>query len=389
MRMIFTGLVLLVLISFSPVLGKSDSCLDSFRDFKPIEVKANPAHPFDDYDSVISMAWYGECILAGSTNGLWLYDIHQPEKPIMLAHLSDRAISYIAVNPHNMMIAFNLFHESTVYFISPDQMVSTWNAQNQSIRDISFSPDGSLMVVASAKITDTETEYGLNYDSIVQILDASRNVVMSIPSDLDSSAPETIVTQAIFSEDNKHLFTYNLRQGYDSDKVTYWDVGTGKKVWNYDDLFRNLKRIPDTDPLYITDASMSNRIAALGGRDGVQDWDDYYGTAVHLWDVTTQQRLGYFVVSRRGKGPDEPLTDLTLNHDGSILVTGQSNGAVRFWNTKNVSEMTGSVQVRYSISQLLYDATDRYLAIRDGNEVVVWDIEMNIPISTFDTTQLH
>lgn len=389
MRLIFTGLVVLVLISFSPILGKADSCLESFRDFDPVQAKVNP-NPTDrleDYASDISMAWYGECILVGSAKGLWLYDIDRYYMPTMLAHLNERAITKVAVNPRDNTIAFNVAQEPKVYFINPDKTISTWKARGDGIEDIAFSPAGSLIAVASAKIMDTETEYGLNYDSIVQILDASRNVIMSIPSDTDSSALETIVTKVIFSDDSKHLFTYNLRQGYDSDKVTYWDVGTGKKVWNYDDLFQNLKRIPDTDPLYIANASMSNRIAALGGKDGVQDWDDYYGTAVHLWDVTTQQRLGYFVVSRRGKGPDEPLTDLTLNHDGSILVTGQSNGAVRFWNTKNVSEMTGSIQFASSISLLLYDPSDRYLAIQDGCEVVVWDIEMNIPISTFDATQ--
>jgi WD40 repeat protein len=372
----------------SSLAAKPVGCLDHFRNFKTVQIDLKPTVRLEEEASQIITAWYGECILVGTKYGLSLYDIHQPDESIALAHINERAIENIAVNPRDMTIAFNVARDSTVYFIKQDKAISTWKAEEDAIRAISFSSDGAFTAVASAKIIDTETEYGLYYDSVIHILDTSRNVLINIPSDHDSSAPETIVTKAIFSDDNKHLFTYNLRQGYDSDTVTYWDIQTGKKVWNYDDLFENLKWIPGTDPLWITDASMSNHIVALGGKAGVNDWDDYNGTAVHLWDVDTQQRLGYVAISYSNSGKDdEHLTELTFNHDGSILVTGQNSGFVRFWNTKNTTEITGSIQFRFAISQLAYDSSDKYLAIQDGKELVIWGIEMNIPISTFDVIQ--
>jgi WD40 repeat protein len=386
MRLIFTGLVIFVLISFSPVLGKTDSCLESFRDFDPVEAKVNPTNRNEDYDSVISMAWYGECILAGSTNGLWLYDIHQPDTPITLAHINERAITNVAVNPRDNAIAFSVAQEPMIYFINPDETVSTRKSQGDVVTYISYSSDGSLIAVASAKIMGRDTElWGLYYDSAIQILNNLQVVIASIPSSSDRTY--VIVTKSIFSVDNQHLLTHDVREGYFGDEATYWDIQTGKKVWDYNDLFMNRKSIPDTDPLYLSMLSMNGHIAGLGGLDGVMDWDDYYGTAVHLWDVNTQQRLGYVVISRRGGSHDNPLTDLAFNHEGSILVTGQSDGSVRFWNTKNVSEMTGSIQLRSSISQISYDMGDRYLAIRDGNEVVVWDTEMNVEVSAFDVVK--
>ncbi|MBI1281812.1 MAG: hypothetical protein GC179_27050 [Anaerolineaceae bacterium] len=384
MRLIL--ILFLLSVSFvSPLAAKQEGCLESFRDSKTVQINVKPTVRLEYEDSQIITAWYGECILVGTKYGLSIYDIHQPDKSIALAHITERAIENITVNPQDMTIAFNVARDSTVYFIKPDKTILTWKAEEDAIRAISFSPDGNLMAVASAKIIDTETEYGLYYDSVIHILDASRNVIMTIPSDHDSSAPETIVTKTIFSDDSKHLFTYNLRQGYDSDKVTYWDIQTGKKVWNYDDLFENLKWIFGTDPLWITKASMSDHIAAFGGKDGVNDWDDYNGTAVHLWNVDTQQRLGYVAISYSNSGKDEEhLTDLTLNHDGSILVTAQNNGAVRFWDTNNDIEISKGIQEKSSVSQLQYDSSEWYLSLLADNKIVVWDTETLEKVSSFD-----
>ncbi len=383
MRLIFTALMMSMFL-VHPILEIQDSCLESFHNFETVKAEVNPTVRNVDYEGFTSLAWYGECMLVGSANGLMLYDIQRPYRTVILANINDRVITHVAVNPNDMTIAFNVDQEPTIYFISPEHKVSTWMAEGDAINDISFSPDGSLMAIASAKIMGEETELaGLYYDSNVQILDSSQTVVATIPSDLDSSAAVTIVTETTFGGDNKHLFTYNFRPGYYGDKVTYWDIYASKKVWNYDDLFANLDWMTETDPLWITNASMSDHIVALGGIDRVHDWDDYAGTAVHLWDVDTQQRLGYAVISRRSRTYNEPLTDLAFTHESSVFVTGQSNGMVRFWNTKNATEMTGSIQLSSSISQLLFDSSDRYLAILTDDEVSVWDINLSVIASAF------
>ncbi len=133
MRLIFTGLVLLTLISFSPVLGKTDSCLDSFRDFDPIEAKIISTTQDVDYDSEAAITWYGKCILVGSTKGLLLYDISQPNAPIVLAHVDAKAITNMAANPQNMTIAFNVAQDENRQTVEGIKkitkgVVGQWNA---------------------------------------------------------------------------------------------------------------------------------------------------------------------------------------------------------------------------------------------------------------------
>ena len=129
---------------------------------------------------------------------------------------------------------------------------------------------------------------------------------------------------------------------------------------------------------------MKGHIAALGGLDGVMDWDDYYGTAVHLWDVNTQKRLGYIIISRRGGSNNHPLTDLALNHDGSILITAQNNGAVRFWNTSDDSEIPKGIQEIVLITRILYNVNEKYLALQSAQGVSIWDTETREKVSTFN-----
>ena len=100
MKFRFLYLVLFALLPvFSPIRAESESCIDAFHSFSPIEPEVHPTLRNEIYGHVI--AWYTDsrCLVVGSTTGLWLYDIDQPDHPLMLAQFDEGVINHVAVNP--------------------------------------------------------------------------------------------------------------------------------------------------------------------------------------------------------------------------------------------------------------------------------------------------
>lgn len=104
-RLLWMTIGALFLIA-SPIYAQNDNCIARFHPIAPIEPEINPTGREGGY--WYEMTWYGEtrCFLISSTAGLWLYDIEQPDSPLLLASSGGRAIRSIAVNPANLSIAF-------------------------------------------------------------------------------------------------------------------------------------------------------------------------------------------------------------------------------------------------------------------------------------------
>ncbi len=364
MRLRLFPFVILVLILCSTVSGQATSCLDAFRAFRMVEPMVGPSARNQSY--LPTMAWYGECIVVGASDGLWLYDPKRIDDGVQLARIEDRAINNVAVNPETLVIAFGIAREPVVHLINPDSSVSSVRASGDAVTDITFSSDGSMIAVASSDIVGDE---GFYYYPRVQVWDADWRLVASLQSDDVSFVTKTFVNVAGYS-----VVIHKNRQGYFGDEVEYWDLETVSRRWDYSDLLRSLEVWTARDPLLVLSVSSRNQILALGGLDGYHDWDDYLGTAVHIWDTNSQQRIHEIVIHTRGLGNDY-LADLSLNSDGLVLATAQNEGIIRLWNTLDGSIIDETNLSIGEIRQLEFSADDQMLSILDKEVIVVLDVE--------------
>ncbi len=359
--------VLLTLVCIFPIQAQPTSCLDAFRSFTPLEPEIHPTARNESYGHVA--AWYADsrCIVVGSQTGLWLYGIDQPDSPLQLAQISERAIGNIAVNPVDSTIAFNVAQEPTVYLIHPDGTSTSLSASGEAVTSIAFSPDGSLLAVASAKIDD---EIGLYYDPRVQIW----NFSVQYQTELLIDDYYDAVNAIFFSPDNQYILTDSMRQGYIGNKVDYWDIANSTKLWSYEDeLFRSIQQWSPNDPFLPFVAIMHDRIVALGGINGWLDYDDYYGTGIHIWDAKTQLRKLEIVVFERGIGVENELVDIAFNSDGTQIASGQTDGLIQFWNVSD-GKQTRAFQSSLDLKAVSFSLDDRFLAVTGEREIQIWDI---------------
>jgi WD40 repeat protein len=367
MRLRFVPLIIFVFIQCLLVSGQNPSCLEMFKDFDILKPTVNPTERNQDYQPV--MAWYRECIVIGSSSGLWLYDLGQPENAVRLAWIEDRAIDNVAVNPKSLTIAFNVAHEPIVYLIHSDAEVSTIAANGQAVTDISFSDDGNLMAVASSDIEDYEGT-GFYYDARVQIWNANSAQAKMLSSDVQ------VIVDTFVTTDGSGVLIHGINSGYIGDVVEFWDLETTSRLWDYRDLLKGLDEWSLDDPMAVLMVESRNHTLALGGLDGYHDWDEYYGTAVHIWDAESRTRSHEIVIHRRGTSRDSYLTSLALNSDGSIVATAQHDGTVRLWNTQDgllLGEFTAFVD---GIYQLLFSPNNELLGVLGDEMVIVLDTDL-------------
>ncbi|MEO8606954.1 MAG: hypothetical protein ABI690_03685 [Chloroflexota bacterium] len=317
------------------------------------------------------MEWYTDsrCILLGSSDGLWLYDVDQPDKPLPLARLSGGAINDIAVNPIDSMIAFSVNEQPIVYLLNTDGTKSILQANGQAITGISFSNDGNWIAIASSDIGDI----GSKFDARVQIWDLSdKKQIAFMKSDTGA------IREMFFTPDNHYLLTDGVLSGYIGDHIEYWDTATASRVWDYNELWTSFghKSADDPFPLLVLKIAMKGHNIAFGGLYGYMDYDEYYGHAIQSWDAELREPKFEIILSRRGSGePEVGVSNLTFNSDGSVLVSSSSNGIVQFWKMTDGSEIDKFEIGQHEVDQIALSPNDRFLAILSDGEVRIWDVE--------------
>ena len=373
MRINLLPFIILVSIGCLPISAQSTSCLDLFRGFRVFEPEVNPTGRDEFYVSTI--AWYGKCILIGSSDGLWLYNLYQPDNAIKLARIEGRTISNVAVNPVSQTIAFSITEEPTVYLIDSDTEVSSLTSSGQAVTAISFSPDGSLMAVASSDIDNLN---GFYHDARVQIWNSEHELLTVLSGDAQQ------FVDVFITSDGSSVLTHGVNWGYIGDIVEYWDLDTDSLIWDYSDLLRSLDQWSINDPLAVTLVSARDVVLALGGLDGFMHWDEFYGTAVHIWDSNTQTRLNEIVIHRRGSDHDDPLRSMALSSDGLTLATAQLDGTINLWSTIDGSLLSETVLSAGVVYQLAFSADDGLLSALSDQAVVVLNVEALEEIASFD-----
>ncbi|MEM6282987.1 MAG: hypothetical protein AAF787_12390 [Chloroflexota bacterium] len=338
--------------------------MDKFSDFDAIEPEVYPAKRNETYSPRI--AWYGDCILVGSHAGLRLYDPDQASSGVQLATINSRSISNIAVDLENEIIAFNVAQEPAIHFIHSNSDTSVWQVEEDAITDISFSPTGDYIAVSSA---DIGIDPPYSYDPNLQILDSELDVISTMSTDASAG----VFVGSTFTVNEGNILVYVLRQGYIGNEIELWDINSASKLWDNTTLLQNMDKRSLNDPLAIERVATNGQIIALGGMDGY-NFNEYYGTAIHIWDIESMNRISEIIIHRRNAGEDENrLVGLDLSSDGSKLAITQLNGQISLWDP-----IKGTIVAEYqpgtqNVPGLSFSPDNEKLALLYEDEIRILD----------------
>jgi WD40 repeat protein len=159
---------------------------------------------------------------------------------------------------------------------------------------------------------------------------------------------------------NLAAFTeYNARG---TGKVRLWDVTTGDPVGV---------------PIKLGTAFANTvAISSDGGLLAIVDGNLLKAT-VQLWDISTGRRVRGLPVTRAGI-----VEALALSPDGTVLVTGGSDGVVRLWDTASGDPIGGPLAgITGSVNAVAFNAEGTLLAAGgSGGTIMLWDAATLLPI---------
>jgi WD40 repeat protein len=221
--------------------------------------------------------------------------------------------------------------------------IRSFAVDNMSLECTAFSPDGTS--IATGHEGDTIRVWALSTGKLLHTLKRPA-----------TKLNDARVSALVFTADGQALLSYYL----DQQIVCRWDLATGKEVWlvrpkslghsigvsklaispggrwgyssSYDGsisvweagsgrLARVLKeKEPRCDgPLHIALSRDGTQLAAAFG-------SDWHNLAVHLWDLTTGQKLAALA------GHRSPVNALAFSRDGRRLVSGSSDTTALVWD---------------------------------------------------------
>ena len=126
---------------------------------------------------------------------------------------------------------------------------------------------------------------------------------------------------------------------------------------------------------------MHDQTIAIGGLDGMMNEFEYYGSAIHIWNAETRDRIQQIIVHRRGAETDAELMDIAFNSTGSEIVSGQNDGTIKFWNVSDGTQI-GQFDSHLKSPGVSFSPDDRLLAVHSQNEILVWDTAQNRAYTT-------
>ena len=368
-------LIFCVLFASSIQAQNTASCTEHFRGFEIIEPVINPAIRLESYSPTI--AWYQDCILVGYENGLWIYDSYNPEDAIQLAQIEDRAITEITIAEATSTIAFSVSQDPNVYLIHADLSVSTLQASGDTITDISFSDDGSLVAVASSEVFEYEGT-GFNSNARVQIWNNKQEIISTIQRDM------TTILQTFITDDNSQVVFRGGNDGYSHHRIEAYEIATTSMIWEYSGIVDIHGDWLDDEPILVSAIDVGRNSIAISGLYNYHDYDEYNGVAINIWTLEPFERIQRIDVYHRPASSIEPYLDsFTFNRDGTQILTAQRGGILRLWDTADASILDEFVLDIESISQVIFSSDDTKFAITTDNEIAIFDVISGQIISLF------
>lgn len=185
--------------------------------------------------------------------------------------------------------------EIKIWDVQTHQLVKTIDGHKDCIYSIAWSPDGKLIASGS-------------YDKMVKLWDAATGKELeNLQDHIDA------VFAVAFSPDGKRLASASQDRS-----VKIWDVATGHRLYTLSDALDGLTALAFSPS--------GDQLAAAG-----------YDKTIYIWELAEDS--GHLL--RSLIADQDSLLALVWSPDGKSIVTGSSDGSIRFRNTK--LELTGSI----------------------------------------------
>jgi len=225
-----------------------------------------------------------------------------PASGKVLATLPGHAnyVRSLAFSPDGKLLAAagglpQLGGEIKIWDIQTHQLVRTIEGHKDCIYSIAWSPDGKLIASGS-------------YDKMIKLWDAATGKELeNLQDHIDA------VFAVAFSPDGKRLASASQDRS-----VKIWDVATGHRLYTLSDALDGLTALAFSPS--------GDQLAAAG-----------YDKTIYVWELTGDS--GHLL--RSLIADQDSLLALVWSPDGKSIVTGSSDGSIRFRNTK--LELTGSI----------------------------------------------
>ncbi len=293
---------------------------------------------------------------------------HLPEGAI--ARLGKGRIEEVAFSPDGSLLAVASRIGIWLYDAATSRELALLTGHTSEVTSVSFSPDGSTLASGSR-------------DATVKLWDvATRRNIATL------TGHRHYVSSVSFSPDGS-----TLASGSWDYAVKLWDVATRRNIatlTGHTRLVSSVSFSPDGNTLAsgssdyavkLWDVATRRNIATLTGHtsevtsvsfspDGSTlasgSWDD---NTVKLWDVATRQNTATL------EGHSRRVYSVSFSPDGSTLASGSDDGTVKLWDVatrQNTATLEGHTSGVYSVS-FSPDGSTLASGSRD-NTVKLWDV---------------
>ena len=252
--------------------------------------------------------WDGRVDLWDVPGGRWVRALTDRERP----HPGRVAFSPV----RNLLAATSEPKVVTLYDLDSGRESILWRAPDQaewSVRDLSFSQDGSKLVIYAG----SNPEGG---DAVWVVNVSSAQIESRHPA--GRSKPEyPVMGAARLSPDNRRL--YLARSDYLNGRYSIQciDLSTGQELWQTDPQRAELQREYGISTL---DISPDGRLLASSSA--------FADKTIHIWDAATGERL------KQLDGHTAWVCELAFTRDGRRLVSAAGDQTIRFWDTSTWTE---------------------------------------------------
>ncbi len=302
-----------------------------------------------------SIAWLpdSEDFLVGVSGAIWRYDKNMQDQPKLLVAIPGLSDTVVTVNPEGTLVALgSLSYSEVLLWEYPSlNLLKKIETGSEHVTNLQFSPDGTLLAVASSD-TSSDGIYYWNYR--IQIWDVIQQKEQIV---LQGDVPHAPNIE--FLNGNQQLLVAGRTWGYDIDTsiIQLWDLETltastpfpqqtlsatpiiqanwviiagltkyrTNEIWIWDIETSNmLQNVPvEADQITALASSQDFRLLAIANTNGT----------IHLWNIETETKLATL------KGHTDYIDKLVFSPDDKLLVSSSFDGTIRIWEMETFAEV--------------------------------------------------
>jgi hypothetical protein len=247
-------------------------------------------------------------------------------------------------------------------------LIKTLTGHSSEVWDIDFSSDGSLL--ASASSDNTILVWNITSGQVVQNLTGHLDSVYSVafhpnePVLASGSFDKSILiwnltTGDILQNLTGHISSiWSLEFNHDGSYLASASSDSTVRIWDYSSSSSKYNLTGHTDSVRAVTFLPDNQLASGS-----------YDESILLWNISTGNLIS--IISNNS----ENILSLTVNPEGTNLVSGSQDNLIDFWNISSIGDkIKPSHSLNSWVRSLAYSYDGYYLAsgLENGN-ITIWD----------------